>query len=136
MKTFIIAKNDRQRGSKQLRFGRKKLGIDREKQCFYSTISITLPVYRYVIASQEHAYWHPKAMLLAGKMIKKMDETARYSGNELYYRFIRNQLIFGLFATTDNTTCKYVKHREVGCQENSSSIRHESSTHTGLQTYR
>lgn len=56
MKTFIIEKNDRQRGSKQLRFGRKKLGVDREKQCFYSTISITLPVYRYVIASQEHAY--------------------------------------------------------------------------------
>ena len=56
MKTFILAKNDRQRGSKQLRFGRKKLGVDREKQCFYCTTSITLPVYRYVIASQEHAY--------------------------------------------------------------------------------
>lgn len=65
MKTFILAKNDRQWGYKQLRFGRKKLGVDREKQCFYSTISITLHVHRYVITSQEHAYWHPKAMLLA-----------------------------------------------------------------------
>lgn len=65
MKTFVIEKSDRHSGSKQLRFGRKKLGIDREKQCFYSTISITLPVYIYVITSQEHAYWHPKAMLLA-----------------------------------------------------------------------
>lgn len=71
-------------------------------------------------------------MLLAGKMMKKMGETVRYSGNELYYRYIRNLLIFGLFATTDRSTCKYAKHREVGCQDNSSSIRHESSTHTGL----
>lgn len=60
-------------------------------------------------------------MLLAGKMMKKMGETVRYSGNELYYRYIRNLLIFGLFAITDRSTCKYAKHREVGCQENSSS---------------
>ena len=39
-------------------------------------------------------------MLLAGKMMKKMGETVRYSGNELYYRYIRNLLIFGLFAIT------------------------------------
>lgn len=56
MKTFIPAKNNRHRGSKLTRFGRKKLGAVREKQCFYSNRSITLPVYRYVITSQEHAY--------------------------------------------------------------------------------
>lgn len=45
-------------------------------------------------------------MLLAGKMMKKMGEIVRYSGNELYYRYIRNLLIFGLFAITDRSTCK------------------------------
>lgn len=45
-------------------------------------------------------------MFLAGKMMKKMGETVRYSGNELYYRYIRNLLIFGLFATTVSATCK------------------------------
>lgn len=39
-------------------------------------------------------------MLLAGKMMKKMGEIVRYSGNELYYRYIRNLLVFGLFAIT------------------------------------
>lgn len=43
-------------------------------------------------------------MLLAGKMMKKMGETVRYSGNKLYYRYIRNLLIFGLFAITDRST--------------------------------
>lgn len=42
-------------------------------------------------------------MLLAGKMMKKMGERVRYSGNELYYRYIRNLLIFGLFAITDRS---------------------------------
>lgn len=110
----------------------EKLAINGEKQCFYSNRNNTLQHNRQVIASQEHTHQHLKTMLLARKHMKDKHKGCQFSHNVLTHKHIQNQLVLGLFATTDSTTCKYAKHRDVGCQENSLYTGHRFSLYTRL----
>ena len=78
--------------------------------------SILLRFNQQAIASQKHASYLLKAMLLANQYLHTEAWQLKNNHNTLDHNEIEKSLMFGVFAIQSRVGCKYAKEREHRCQ--------------------
>lgn len=78
--------------------------------------SILLRCNQHAIASQKHASYLLKAMLLANRCSHKEVQLSQRKHNTLAHNNIEKSFIFGVFAIQSSVGCEYAKEKEHHCQ--------------------